>query len=172
MEQNENIIQEEEMNFLYDRLLHYLEYYSFLPLEVYNAYNLRKCDKDKLITNEDMNSIKRTFNDLKEHYISQVKSEIKNFVEKFDLKDKLQHKSEVLLFDKILSDCGLTLQDMRKMDEIQELGQDENNENSISLMKFYVDQYTQDKNKYMEEENQKLREELKLLRDKNNLKFN
>jgi len=119
-----------------------------------------------------MNSIKRTFNDLKEHYISQVKSEIKNFVEKFDLKDKLQHKSEVLLFDKILSDCGLTLQDMRKMDEIQELGQDENNENSISLMKFYVDQYTQDKNKYMEEENQKLREELKLLRDKNNLKFN
>jgi hypothetical protein len=179
--QDENIVQEEEMNFLYDRLIHYLEYHAFLPLDFYNASNLRKCDKEKLIFNEDMNSIKRNFNDLKEHYINQVRSEIKNFVEKFDLRNKLQHKSEVMLYDKILTDCGLTLEDLRKMDELHELGQDENNANnqnsennekSNSLMQYYVDQYTQEKNKVLESENQKLREELKLLREKNNLKFN
>ena len=155
-----------EFTLLYERLIYYLEHYAFTPLEVYNATNLKKCDREKLLTNEDLNVVKSIFNEYRMHYIDQVRSEIKNFVGKYDLKEKLTRKSEAFVFEMVLKDLGLSVDDLKQMDEISELGSDES-----SLMHHYVNQYTEDKNEFLEKENERLKEELRVLREKNDLKF-
>ncbi len=142
--QNQNRIEEQndkEFNFLYERLKHSLETYAFIPLNNYNASTLKRCDTEKLLDNEDMNTIKSVFNQMRNHYIDQTREEIKNFMEKYNLKEKLEFTLEVYFYSSLMQELGISLEELKELDEISNL---DGNDDS-SFMKYYLNKYMADK---------------------------
>ena len=158
----------DEFDYMSERLIYSFESHAFLGLNTYNAATFRRCDTEKQLDNEDFNSIKNCFNNFRSHYIDQVRLEIKNFMEKYDLKEKLKFRSEVLMYSLMMEELGINIEELKEMDEISNL--DPNDESS--LMKYYMMKYMSDKNSEIESENEKMREELKLLKHKNENIFN
>jgi hypothetical protein len=157
-----------EFDYLFERLIYSFESHAFLGLNTYNASALKRCDTEKLLDNEDFNSIKNCFNNFRSHYIDQIRQEIRSFMEKYDLKEKLKFKSEVYMYTMLMDELGISLDELKEMDEISHL--DGNDESSV--MKYYLNSYITEKNVEIERENQKMREELKLLKQKNEIFFN
>lgn len=155
----------EEFNFMYERLIQFLENAAFIPLDTYNSYVLKKNDPNKLLNNnDDNNKIINAFNHLRSHYIDQIKSEINRFVEKYNLKEKLKIKSEVFFYELLMKELGVNVKDLEEIDQTNSLENIDSN-----ILKYYLNKYTVDKNKQIEEENSKLKIELENLRKKNKL---
>jgi len=145
---------------------------------------------DKTFSHDELNSLKPVFNGLRNHYMEQVRNEIKNFVEKYNLKEKLELKSEMLIYNNLMQELGISLEELRQLEEINNLSDDSNNANNLnnfndpsgnsnnpqnssnSVLKYYISKYAHNKNKELELENEKLREELRKLKEKNNLNLN
>jgi hypothetical protein len=153
-----------EFNFMYERLIQFLENAAFIPLDRYNSYTLKKCDQSKFLNNDDVNKIINVFNHLRSHYIEQIKTEINRFVEKYNLKDKLKIKSESFFYELLMKELGIKIENLKEMEETNSLENDESN-----ILKYYLNKYTMDKNKQLEEENANLRLELENLRKRNKL---
>jgi hypothetical protein len=157
-----------EFDYLFERLIYSFESHAFLGLNTYNASALKRCDTEKLLDNEDFNSIKNCFNNFRSHYIDQVRQEIRSFMEKYDLKEKLRFKSEVYMYTMMMEELGIRLEELKEMDEISHLdGNDESN-----VMKYYLSNFITEKNLELERENEKMREEIKMLKQRNENVFN
>ena len=154
-------------NFLHERLIQMIESHAFVPLSQYCAGNLKKTDYDKVLSNEEYNTIKNIFSNLRSHYIDQVREETKNFCEKYNLKEKLEMKSEVFLYSLMMAELGISVEDLEEIEEMNNLENDES-----SLLKYYTNKFTRERNIDLECENERLKEELKELKEKNELGFN
>jgi hypothetical protein len=159
MEINEN---NSEFNFLYERLIQILENSAFMPLEKYNSYILKKCDKDKSLNDDDLNKIINVFNHLRTHYIEQIKSEISRFMEKYGLKDKLKVKSEAFFYELMIKELGIGVSQLEEIEEINSLDSED-----TTLLKFFLNRYTNNMNSKLSQENASLKNELENLRKKN-----
>lgn len=157
----------DEYDFMLERLVQILENSAYKPLDKYNLHTFKKCDVKKLLTTEDLNKVANVFNQLRAHYLDQAQSEITKFVDKYNFKEKLRFKSEVTFYELLLQELNITVNNLEELDELNKIQNYETH-----LMKYFLMQYTKDKNRNLQEENKKLREELDDLKKKNNLNLN
>lgn len=154
-------------NFIHEKLIQFLKFYTFTPLDKYTASQLKLLDTENKISNEKMVKVNNAFNQLRNVYIDEITTEITKFEEKFSLKDKLKYKSEVMLIDILLKELDIPLESIIKYESFSQM---ENQEES--LMQFYLTKYLMEKNKQLVESNEAKKRELVELKERNKLKIN
>lgn len=162
MEADKIVKPESEYNFIYERLKQIFEHSAYLPLENYNSQHVKRCDLNKRLSNENICKIAAIINFYKHQYVKQVESEIDVFMDKYGLKERLRNRSEVCIYDKLLSDFEISLSQFQEMEESTSLETEE-------LMIFYLTKYLEEKNQELEDHNTSMKLELETLRAANKL---
>lgn len=160
----------ETKNYFYDKIIQIIEGFSLSPVSNFNISKLKNCKNFEKLSREEQQNIKVILNNATNTYINFVKSSIKEFLEKYKLKEKLEIPSEVYALTRILDKLQISLDDLVKLEDLNSLQLIENDE--LNLLKYYSNIFINKNNIELEEENAKLREELKMIRAKNQLGIN
>jgi hypothetical protein len=155
--------QEEKFNFLYEKLQTTLESHSLMPIQYYNLNHLKKYDTKKILFNESrLKKVSKVFNHYSKYYIDAVRGEANVFLEKYDLKSILKHKTKCYIYDQLMSELGISLLELKNLMNL--IACDEE-----SILNYYMTDCIKENNKKLEEENKKLKEELEALRKQNKI---
>lgn len=154
-------------NFIHEKLIQFLKFYTFTPLDKYTSSQFKLLDTENKISNEKMIKVNNVFNQLRNVYINEITTEISKFEDKFALKEKLKYKSDIMLIDILLKELDIPLESIIKYESFCQMEKQEE-----SLMQFYLTKYLSEKNKELVERNEAKKKELAELKEKNKLKIN
>ncbi len=160
---NDNYNTDDKFNFLYDRLQSAIETHSLVPLQLYNVNQLKKHDQKKLIINETrLKKVSTIFNHYTKYYINAVQGETNVFLEKYDLKAILKNKTKSFLYDQIMQEMGISLEELKNLMNMIACNED-------TILNFYMTDFIKENNSKLENENKKLKEDLEALKKQNKL---
>ena len=143
-----------------------IKYYTYSPINIYTPVLIKNLDKNSKITPEVFVKIKNVFSLIRNAYIEEIDGELEKYEEKYSLKSKMQLKSEVLMAEKVLQDLNLSVDTLKKIEQLNEADNQD-----MALLKDHLTSYLSQENQKLKENNEKLKKELFELKEKNKIDF-
>lgn len=156
----------ENGNFIYEKMIQNIKYYTYSPINIYTPVLIKNLDKNSKITPEVFVKIKNVFSLIRNAYIEEIDGELEKYEEKYSLKSKMQLKSEVLMAEKVLQDLNLSVDTLKKIEQLNEADNQD-----MALLKDHLTSYLSQENQKLKENNEKLKKELFELKEKNKIDF-
>lgn len=156
----------ESGNFIYEKMIQNIKYYTYSPINIYTPVLIKNLDKNSKITPEVFVKIKNIFSLIRNAYIEEIDGELEKYEEKYSLKSKMQLKSEVLMAEKVLQDLNLSVDTLKKIEQLNEADNQD-----MALLKDHLTSYLTQENQKLKENNEKLKKELFELKEKNKIDF-
>ena len=156
----------ENGNFIYEKMIQNIKYYTYSPINIYTPVLIKNLDKNSKITPEVFVKIKNVFSLIRNAYIEEIDGELEKYEEKYSLKSKMQLKSEVLMAEKVLQDLNLSVDTLKKIEQLNEADNQD-----MALLKDHLTSYLTQENQKLKENNEKLKKELFELKEKNKIDF-
>lgn len=156
----------ENGNFIYEKMIQNIKYYTYSPINIYTPVLIKNLDKNSKITPEVFVKIKNIFSLIRNAYIEEIDGELEKYEEKYSLKSKMQLKSEVLMAEKVLQDLNLSVDTLKKIEQLNEADNQD-----MALLKDHLTSYLTQENQKLKENNEKLKKELFELKEKNKIDF-
>lgn len=156
----------ESGNFIYEKMIQNIKYYTYSPINIYTPVLIKNLDKNSKITPEVFVKIKNVFSLIRNAYIEEIDGELEKYEEKYSLKSKMQLKSEVLMAEKVLQDLNLSVDTLKKIEQLNEADNQD-----MALLKDHLTSYLTQENQKLKENNEKLKKELFELKEKNKIDF-
>lgn len=156
----------ENGNFIYEKMIQNIKYYTYSPINIYTPVLIKNLDKNSKITPEIFVKIKNVFSLIRNAYIEEIDGELEKYEEKYSLKSKMQLKSEVLMTEKVLQDLNLSVDTLKKIEQLNEADNQD-----TALLKEHLTSFLTQENQKLKENNEKLKKELSELKEKNKIDF-
>jgi uncharacterized protein YpuA (DUF1002 family) len=151
-----------ENDILYTKIYDNIIQYATLSLDDYNAHMLKKFDTEKVL-DQHMDKIASKINNCKLYYIETIRKEVKDFIERYNLKEKLPG-DKVTIMSNVMQELGISLEYLKEEYKLTSVETDHSN-----MCKYFLNKYILNKHMELDEENKRLEDELLKIKDRNRL---